>query len=187
MNRPLDQLMKAGALPYSISADEFWRMVEAGVFDGQRIELVDGELIEMAPSNRPHGELAAEICAKLYPAFPKSKWVFCLDTYVTTASDSVRAPDIVVFHRQNTHLTRGEAAAVLLAIEVSHTTLRQDLIAKRIHYAGANIPYYWVVDVDGEKVHRFSNPVDGDYRDVVVSGFENDLPLPEVGDAISLR
>lgn len=48
-------------------------------------------------------------------------------------------------------------------IEVSHTTARYDLGKKRLIYARAEIPEYWVFDILKAKIHRFWTPENGDY------------------------
>jgi Uma2 family endonuclease len=186
MNEAVDQLSLKGAMPYRISADEFWHMVDVGVFGGRRVELVEGELIEMAPSNIPHGEMAGEVFWKLRAAYPKADWMMCIDTYVTLDPGGVRAPDISVLRRDTAHPTHAAAADVLLAVEISHTTLGQDLEAKRLHYAEAGIPHYWVIDVEGQQLHRFARPEDGDYRDVAVRGLGEAMELPGIGGVVLL-
>lgn len=185
MTEAIDQLSISGAMPYRISADEFWRMVEVGLFEGHRVELVEGELIEMAPSNLPHGAMAIKIGARLFAAYPEDDWLVCSDTYVTLAAGGVRAPDIVVLRRDTEHPTRAVAADVLLAVEISDATLSQDLEAKRLHYA-AGIPYDWVIDIAGQQLHRFARPEDGDYRDVAVGGLGEAVALPGIDGVVLL-
>ena len=67
---------------------------------------------------------------------------------------------------------------ILLAIEISDSTLKEDLERKRVHYAEAGIRHYWVVDVEGERVHQFSDPSGADYAQVVMSDFSAPVALP---------
>jgi Uma2 family endonuclease len=186
MNEAFDQLTRVGAMPYRISADEFWHMVDVGVFGGRRVELVKGELIEMASADIPHGAMAVKVGAKLYAAYPEADWLVCIDTYVTLDPGGVRAPDISVLRRDTAHPTHAAAADVLLAVEISHTTLAQDLEAKRLHYAEAGIPHYWVIDVEAQRLHRFARPEDGDYREVSVGGLGEAMELPGIGGVVLL-
>jgi Uma2 family endonuclease len=62
--------------------------------------------------------------------------------------------------------------ALLLAIEVSDSSLRDDLGAKRLSYAKAGVPHYWVVDINAAQTHVFGEPLKGDYgsHDIVPFG-----------------
>ena len=47
--------MPTGITRKLFTADEFYRMAEAGILgEDQRVELIDGEIIEMSPVNQPH-------------------------------------------------------------------------------------------------------------------------------------
>jgi Uma2 family endonuclease len=178
MNQHVSIKTFEGSRPHLVSADEFWRMIDIGAFANARVELVKGKLVEMAPSSMPHGMLVARIGARIYNAYEDKDWVHVIDTYVTLAPSTVRAPDIAVVARTDDDGTELTGNDVMLAIEVSHSTLKEDLKVKRRHYAQSGIRHYWVVDVEGERVHCFAEPKGGDYTAVVVSAFSEPLPLP---------
>ena len=184
MNQHVSIKTFEGSRPHIVSADEFWRMIDIGAFASARVELVKGKLIEMAPSSMPHGMLVARIGARIYNAYGDRDWVHVIDTYVTLAPATVRAPDIAVVARTDDDGTELTGEDVFLAIEVSHSTLKEDLERKRVHYAEAGIRHYWVVDVEGERVHQFSAPTDGDYATVLVSGFGDAIALPNIDASI---
>ena len=178
MNQHVSIKTFEGSRPHFVSADEFWLMIDVGAFANARVELVEGKLVEMAPSSMPHGMLVARIGARIYNAYGDKDWVHVIDTYVTLAPATVRAPDIAVIARTDDDGTELTGEDVFLAIEVSHSTLKEDLERKRVHYAEAGIRHYWVVDVEGERVHRFSEPSGADYAQAVVSDFSAPLALP---------
>jgi Uma2 family endonuclease len=167
-----------GARPYRISADAFYNMVGVGAFANARVELVGGKLVEMAPSGRPHGALVARLTRIIGNAYGDAEWLHFVDTYVGIGPETVRAPDICVVDRRGDNGDELVGINVLLAIEVSHSTLKEDLERKRVHYAQAGIRHYWVVDVEGERVHCFAEPAGGDYAQVRVSEFGEALTLP---------
>ena len=76
---------------------------------------------------------------------------------------------------------------VLLASEVSSTTLRYDLNDKRIEYARGGIPHYWVVDVEGECVHIMGDPLDGDYTARRRLPFGEAMAVPGNDATITIR
>ena len=184
MNQHVSIKTFEGSRPHLVSADAFWRMIDVGAFANAHVELVEGKLIEMEPSSIPHGMLVARIGARIYNEYGDRDWVHVIDTYVTLAPSTVRAPDIAVVARTDDDGTELTGEDVLLAIEVSHSTLKEDLERKRIHYAQAGIRHYWVVDVEGERVHQFAEPMGGDYAQVVVSAFGEALALPNIDASI---
>ena len=78
---------------------------------------------------------------------------------------NLRAPDIMVAPLPFDTERRLTGERVALVIEVSHSSLPDDLTEKRGKYAGAGIPEYWVVDVEGRRLYPFRNPSGGDYPD----------------------
>jgi Uma2 family endonuclease len=180
MNQPAALTAFEGARPHKISAGEFWQMTGAGVFGDRRIELVEGDLIEMAPSQRPHGEFLARITHRMMTAYGDADWLFFVDTYVGLGPTTVRAPDFSVIARSTDDGTELEGASIVLAVEVSDTTLREDLGRKRAHYAAARVQNYWAIDIDGRCVHQFGAADAGDFRQVDKVGFGTAMKLPGV-------
>ena len=176
-----------GSRPHRIVADEFRRMIDAGAFANARVELVGGKLIEMAPSGRPHGALVARLTRLIGNAYGDVDWLHFVDTYVGIGPQTVRAPDISVVDRHKDSGAELTGKDVVLAIEVSHATLKEDLERKRIDYAKAGIHHYWVVDVEGERVHQFTGVTGDDYAEVTVSEFGQAIPLPSIGVTVVME
>ncbi|WP_375394987.1 Uma2 family endonuclease [uncultured Sphingomonas sp.] len=140
---------------YKLTVDDYLRLAEAGAFGGRRTELIDGEVIVMSPQFRPHGMVKLELYDELLiasralgsPLRPVVE--FSLDL----ATNAMPDPDIML-----TNEPRGAKAvplaSVALVIEVSDTTLNDDLSAKQRLYATAGIPEYWVADVNARVIHQ---------------------------------
>jgi len=162
-------LMEAGALP----------------FDG-RVELVDGALIEMSPSNEAHGAAMIAIGAALRNSLPRTYRVVG-DAAAYLADDLMLAPDIVVLHSpKRSHEAKGEDFD--LVIEISHTTLTQDLGWKAERYARHGVPEYWVVDLAAEKLHIHRSPDPDGYAETTERGWNapaDPTRLPGVSVTIS--
>lgn len=154
---------------------EFLHMVEAGAFDDMKVELIDGELERMAPPMGAHSSRQALIIALLWPIVGRCTTG---ETGIDLGGNSVVGCDTAVLRApMNEHrLLRPEE--VLLAIEVAETTIDRDLGMKRIRYAAAGIPHYWVVDGERSVVHVYGEPVDGDYKEVAVVRFGEPLAVP---------
>lgn len=160
--------------------------MDAGAFGDAHVELVQGELIEMAPARTRHAFLHGEIMRALVTAYQGSALRFYLDLMVTIEDDTVRTPDIVVAPKVESEGTEVVAADIVLAVEVSQTTLPEDLGRKRVHYAKAGIRSYWVVDGVDDRVHMFAEPIGSDYAQVRLAKFGELLDLPEDGGTITI-
>ncbi len=188
MNKPFapDRLIGAGPAigPARFTADEFLRMADLGAFDDMKVELVHGEIIRMTPPNNPHASMQARLIGELYAATNKSAGLRG-DVGIRLSDDTVRGFDAALVA---TGADKGVLAPdqVDLAVEVADTSLEQDLGAKARDYAGANLPLYWVVDVNARVVHVMSDPQDGAYSKREVVRFGEPLGLPGGQGSITL-
>jgi len=73
-----------------------------------------------------------------------------------------------------------------LVIEVSDSTLRNDLGKKAQLYAAHGVRDYWVVDVTGERLHRHSEPGPDGYGKIVVTGPREGAVLPPTGETLHI-
>ncbi len=106
---------------------------------------------------------------------------------ITLFDDSnVRAPDIAVVDRDIGDRKQLIPADILLAVEIAGSTLAGDLGPKRIDYASSGIRHYWVVDVEGRRIHCYADPQGVDYAAIKVVPFGEPVPVPETGEAITV-
>ncbi len=154
-----------------ITAAQFSVMVEAGAFTGDLgVELRGGLLYQMNPQYVPHLRAKSE----LHEALLKALWALgsplrvASEGSVLLGDSEVPQPDLIVWEPLR---SRGPVPGerVRLVVEVSDTTLADDLGRKRALYATASIPEYWVADLPGRAVHQYWAPADGAYaRSAVV-------------------
>lgn len=143
-----------------ISAEEYLRMGEVGIFHPEvRLELIEGEIIEMAPIGSPHAA-TVRILHKLLGDRCGDRALVSGQSPLIVGSRSVPEPDLALLKPRADAYRKAHPTAedVLLVIEVSDTTLRFDLKTKVPLYARAAIPEVWVVDVNAEVVHVFRQP-----------------------------
>jgi len=133
--------------------DEYEQMVESGVFANRRVELINGEIIEMPPQGEPHG-VGILLCATaLMSAFGKG-YVVRQQLPLRTGVNDLPEPDVaVVIGEIRDTLSTGRPRSAVLVVEVAISTLDYDLGEKAEIYAGAGIEDYWVLDVDGRRLH----------------------------------
>lgn len=150
---------------WRLRASDFEVLHDAGALaELRRAELIDGDIYAMSPQLTRHARgktrLAYALAARL--ASLRSAAEVITEVSVTVSEHSVPQPDIVVTSYKGDGFMPAET--VLLAVEVSDTTLASDLGRKADLYAAAGIPEYWVVDFDGQRILVHSQPDSGRYR-----------------------
>jgi Uma2 family endonuclease len=155
-----------------ITVADYERMIAAGDFErgtnGQRVELIDGELREMSPIYPPHANAVSILEEWSFENRPKDKIrVRTQNPIVILDGDSVPEPDLVWAARRDYTSGHPEAPDVLLLIEVSDSSVAYDCGEKAEVYARAGFADYWVVNIPALCVEVFRQPEDGEYRSQV--------------------
>jgi Uma2 family endonuclease len=138
---------------------DYEQLVDAGVFEDERIELLDGAIYEMTPIGAAHLRVTAWIAKRLTLALGDDFDVICQSSFAATHW-SMPEPDIVV---TTVELSRPRRAA--LVIEVSETSLSRDRYKERI-YATARVPEYWLFDLPHRSVEVYTQPRGGHYTKI---------------------
>ncbi len=138
--------------------DEYERMVEAGVFPpGDRVELVDGEVVAMTPQGSGHATAVGLIEDALRAVFQVGYHVrgqrpLALDP----ASEP--EPDVAVVPGGLRDYRDAHPATAVLVVEVADTTLTYDRDHKGSLYARAGIPEYWIANLLDHTVEVSRDP-----------------------------
>lgn len=149
--------------PFRVTRDVFHRMDRAGLFKGLRVELLEGEVVVMAPMDAEHRKPLVELNRAIVKALPDDL-VLQPQCPLATDDENEPEPDLAVVV-DDADATDNPSTA-LLAIEISRTTLPDDLGRKARIYARAGIPEYWVVDVKKRELVVHRNPSGAKYKSV---------------------
>jgi Uma2 family endonuclease len=155
---------------HRITVEEYYRMAEVGLLaPDARVELIEGEIIDMPPLGNPHGTAVSRLIELLTFAFHKRANVRCQTTFVLGKYSAPEPDFLLLAYRDDFYEHRApEASDALLVIEVSETSLRYDLHTKMKLYARHGIRELWVLDTASKRLHLFSRPTDTGYEDVRV-------------------
>jgi Uma2 family endonuclease len=143
------------------------RIEATGLWDRDRVELIDGELIVKMSKSRPHVVVFMSVIKWLVglldPMYLNPEGP--IDVAPEDNPTSEPEPDIAVLVRAGTEYMGGNppASDVRLVIEISDSTLAFDLGPKARLYARAGIPEYWVFDIGGRRLIAHRNPEAGGY------------------------
>jgi Uma2 family endonuclease len=136
--------MTAVEEPVRIRTDEYDRMTEVGLFDGRRIELLEGTLYEMPPMRTPHLIALVRLQQMLAPLNAERRLLVQIPLRVPDFDEP--EPDLAVL-REPLGRHKPSAADTLLVIEVSDTTLRFDRERKLPAYRRGGVPEVWIVNL----------------------------------------
>jgi Uma2 family endonuclease len=153
---PAVRLMTAPR-PFRYTVKQFHQMGELGFFEGRRASLIHGTILEEGPMNPPH-RIALELTDTAVRFAFGPGWRFCVQMPLVLGQSTDPEPDIAVV-RGTARGTTAHPTTAALVIEIADSSLDYDLTTKAELYATANIPEYWVLDVDGRTLHVFRDPV----------------------------
>jgi Uma2 family endonuclease len=174
------------ALPavYRMTVDEYEKLVNAGVLDDPRIELIDGYLVKKMSKNPAH-VWSVDVILEFFKATVLGFW--CRQEAPVRIPDfDEPEPDVsVVRGARNDYRGRipGPDDIVLVA-EVSESTLDRDRGEKRRAYARVSIPYYWIINLVDRQLEVYSNLSQGEYHSVQVFKSGDEVPVIIDGDEV---
>jgi Uma2 family endonuclease len=170
---------------HGITVDEYYRMAETGeIAPDARVELIEGEIIDMPPIGSPHGAMDSRLNALLVQAFGQ-RAIVRVGLPIRLGNMSEPQPDFsVVLPRPDFYYERHPTAAdTLVAIEVSVTRLSFDLGRKRALYARHGIPELWVIDLKRSRLNLFRRPSGDEYLETSVLDAPRTMSIERLPDA----
>ncbi|MEM8602957.1 MAG: Uma2 family endonuclease [Cyanobacteria bacterium P01_H01_bin.121] len=148
-----------------IDLDTYHGMIDAGIFTGRNIELLNGQLIEMPPESPQHANSIRKAAKRLRKLL--GEWAEVSEGHpITLPHDGEPIPDIAVIKDLNYGDCHPGPSDVYLIIEYSNSTLCYDLGDKREAYAFDGIPEYWVANLNPTTVTVHRDPAGELYQDV---------------------
>lgn len=135
---------------YLFDVRQFHRMMAAGVFDDQKVELVAGRIYAMT-DQPPHTFAVGRLHAAFRPMLPRDRWTIREEKPILIGRYWAPKPDLSILRGSDeVYATRHPRPRdVALLAEVSDTTYRRDRGRKWRRYAAAGIPSYLIVRLKG--------------------------------------
>jgi Uma2 family endonuclease len=151
--------------PFRFSVEDYYLLAQAGAFgETTHTELIEGEIIEMPPAGPEHSGILSRLCRSLILTLPDRYDVRC-QLALKVNENTELEPDLAVMKTRDDHYTRSHPspADAFLVIEISKSSLSYDLNRKTAVYAKSGVREYWVVDLDGRKLHVLTQPAGDSY------------------------
>lgn len=162
----MNAIMSDESVPrHRFTVQDYYRMAEVGLLaPDARVELIEGEVIDMAPQGTHHAEILRRLARLLFLAAGdrvtvQAQCPLRLDDF------SEPEPDFALLKwRKDGYLASHPGTAdTLLVVEVSHSSLRFDRRRKLPLYARHGIPECWIIDITTPQLHVFHSPDKGRY------------------------
>lgn len=159
---------------------DYHRMAESGILAAnERVELIEGEILEMNPIGSPHAACVDRL-TRLLGRAAGDRAIVRVQNPVQLGELSEPQPDLALLKPRADFY--GDAhpgpADILLLIEVADSTLEFDRNRKLPLYAQAGIPEAWIVDLASRAIAVYRNPSPRGYREEVRMGPGASLPVP---------
>jgi Uma2 family endonuclease len=154
----LEKIEQVFLRPIRFTLFMFERMLETGVIgDDPRVELLDGQIVEMEPVNTPHVNRVKDLYDR-----PQKLFVDRTDVYsqspIELPSDGRPQPDLTILKSGSAREHLPQPEDVLLLIEVSESTLEKNRNAKLALYARDGINEYWIVNLQDNQLEVYRDP-----------------------------
>jgi Uma2 family endonuclease len=146
--------------PFRWTKEAFYQALDAGCFLERRVELIGGEIVEMAAQKNFHALGVTFTADGLKQAFGLGHWVR-VQASLDLSPHSVPDPDIaVVLGSPRSHAaTNTNPTTAVLIVEVALTTLSYDRNAKGSLYAASGIADYWILNLVDRQLEVYRDPV----------------------------
>ena len=169
---------------HRITVEEYYRMAEVGLLaPDARVELIEGEIIDMPPIGSRHGASVDLLAQRLILAL-RERAIVRVQGPVRLDNFSEPQPDLAVLTPRDDFYRQGHPSPkdTLLMIEVSDTTLRYDRHRKLPLYARHGIPELWIVDTNAKQLNIFRGPSGSTYIEAVTLGAPSIVSITSLPD-----
>ena len=170
------------------SIEDWHELVNSGVLDDKKVELLEGTIVNMSPEGILHSGTNRNVADYLRELLKGKAYIS--EAHPVTLNNSPNStpsepePDIAIVRlSNNNYLTHHPYKEdIYWLIEISNTTLTIDLTTKKTIYASNNITEYWVIDLKNNKLIVHTQPQNGEYQKIeeYISGTIKPVSFPEI-------
>jgi Uma2 family endonuclease len=170
------------------SIEDYHQMIAAGILTGRAVELLNGEIVEMAPEGEAHAYSSDEAGEYLTYLFGDRAKVRQSKPITLLQSNSEPEPDIAIVQRlgRNYREHHPYPENIFWVVEYSDSSLDKDLKVKTKTYAAEGIQEYWVINLQTMQLIVFRSPTNEGYQsqETFSQGVIYPLSFPDVAISI---
>lgn len=141
-----------------LTSERYFALVDQGVLQhDDRVELLEGVVVAMSPSDPPHASATTRVHRALREALGPGPVIRVQCAFIASAA-SVPEPDVAVVPGTDADYDRRHPTTALVVFEVADSSLAQDRLTKSAIYAAAGVPDYCIVNVRDDVVEAYRRP-----------------------------
>jgi Uma2 family endonuclease len=178
----IDRMVSTTLRP--ITTDEYHQMIAAGIIhEGARIELILGQMFDMAAKGTRHTVATTELMGELLLILGKRAKIRCQEP-ITLPNHSEPEPDIAIANlRQDNYLdSHPSPIDLILVVEVADSSLDFDKTTKANLYAAAGIQEYWIVNLIDDRLEIYRQPNSSIYTSIQILSAQGSIQIPQFPD-----
>ncbi len=159
------------ATKHRFTVDDLYLMVDHGILPvEQRIELINGEIIDMSPINLPHASSVTKLDRFFNRCLSQDKYIIRVQNPILLSDHSLPEPDLVVAYYRDALLEHEhpQPQDTAILIEVADSSYRYDRNVKAPLYAREGIAVYWIVNLNERQVEIYTHPGEDEYTQVQI-------------------
>jgi Uma2 family endonuclease len=137
--------------------EEYNRMAEAGLFDGKRVELIEGRIFEMPPMKSLHATsltLSEQVLSRAFG----DQYFLRIQMPLSIGDASEPEPDIAVVAGRARDYRDEHPKTAVLVVEIADFSLTHDRTEKAVLYARSGIRDYWIVNLQDRWLEVYRDP-----------------------------
>jgi len=172
---------------HRLNIEAYHKMLEAGIFDPEdRIELIEGELLDMAPIGSNHAGTVYKLIQRITSAVGDGAIVGAQNPLILGDHTEVQ-PDLLVLKPREDYYSEShpEPKDIFFIVEVSDTTVRFDREVKIPLYAKFFVPEVWLIDLNKKCLDIHASPGQGEYKQI--GSYHQGNVIPSLIDCMSIH
>jgi Uma2 family endonuclease len=169
---------------HRIKAEQFHKMAEVGIFlPDERVELIDGNMIDMAPINSFHCGMVCWL-TQTFMEIALGKAIVHIQNALRLSPTAEVYPDLALLKSRPDFYRHAHPGPedVLLVVEVADSSAAFDRSVKAELYARHGIPEYWIVDIPARSIRFHRTPLDGRYTDITATETPGPTVVPGLAE-----
>lgn len=163
-------------IPHKITPQEYHQM--ESIFFGNKMELINGELFDMAPIGTSHFWTVKQLDRILNKHLYDQALIVCQGPL--SLPNSEPEPDLMVLKLADYRQRLPKPSDVLLLIEVADSSLNYDRIRKLPLYAQHGIIEVWLIDLNSRQAEIYQQPMPNGYHKIALSNTLSPLKFPNL-------
>ena len=171
------------ALPlHRFTTDDYHRMAETGLFESKRVELLEGQIVDMSPINAKHAGIVAFFIHWLSRLISED-YIVNAQNPIALSETSEPEPDISLLKYRSDFYKQShpKPEEIALLIEVADSSLERDQKFKLPLYAAAGIPEVWIVNLPEQQLEQYTEPAKKGYSHIRIYRAGDTLKLDWIG------